>query len=357
MSSLSEVMYRTRAFVKLSLISIFSLIIIWNIYKYLYAQYQKAYPPPPPPPTVYYGVLPAFSWPKSLSSLPEAVEVVYKIPKVRERRLKNQVGYVLVYLKNRANIWGPAELAQTASVMGFGVKEGRLKDRPTWVRFYNTNKTSYLDIDEATGYFEITTPDINQLGIQAGGFLQDEEITNFLYYWLDKASYWSDELEVAQLEYFRLLGNQKIRVDTITDAQIVKVDYRRRLVFGRSSFFNTGQALVSFEVARLPQAGLRVLQARFHYRPVFLRKPATYPLIFPAKSWEYVKQGKALILKAPQTPVTVDKVDLIFYDSLYPYRYMIPAYLFSSSNGTFQAISSALPEKWLPLKAAQTAAK
>ncbi len=341
MASLTEVMYRTRIVLKATLFSVIFLVIAWNIYKYVYNQYRRRYPLPPPPPNVFYGRLTELSWPPNKTDLTDGIDLKYNISKTKERQLKNKVGYVLAYLKNRANIWGPNELVETAKVMGFDNKEGRLPDRPTWVRFYKNNNTT-LDIDEETGYFDVTTKGINKLNLAIGSFFQVDEATNFVKSWLSKALFWSDDLVLDRVDYFSILNGKKIKVDAISDAKIIKLSYRRQLIFNRPSLFNEAEPIVEIEVAK-PEGKINVLTARFRYRPVFLNKPATYPLVFPNQSWQYLKQGKGFIIRAPAGSVVVDKVELVFYDPMAPYRYMVPAYLFSSSKSDFMALSSALP--------------
>ncbi len=350
MTSLTQVMYQTRLAIKGTLIAIFGLILLWNIYKVLYRQWQKINPPPPPAPTVYFGVLPSLKWPQNgkLGQLTNH-NLVFRLSTIRQRQLKNQIGYVFLYLKNRANIWGPAELSQTAGQMGFPVKEGRLKEEPTWIRFFNQDKNSTLDINEVNGYFRIRTEDYSQLNLQENAFIAASEVTGFLKKWLEDGGYWTKDLEVGDFYFYRFLSGKLVKVETVSDAQIVEVNYKRQSVEQRPVIFEDNKSVVSFWVGK-KGGQLRVIKGNFQYRPLYLQKPATYPLVSPSLSWEYLKSGKGLVIKSPSNQeATVDKAELAFYDAPSPYKYMVPVYIFSSSKGSFQAISSALPEKWLPL--------
>ncbi len=350
MTSLTQVMYQTRMAIKGTLITVFGLILLWNIYKILYYQWRRINPPPPPPPTVYFGVLPALKWPQN-GELEKIANhnLVFRISTIRQRQLKNQIGYVFLYLKNRANIWGPAELSQTARQMGFPIKEGRLKEEPTWIRFYNQDKTSSLDINEVNGYFRVRTKNYGRLHLQQSAFIATSEVTEFLENWLEESEYWTKDLEVGSFGFYRFLNGKLIRVETVSDAQIVEVRYKRRPVAKRPVIFTDDKPVVSFWVGKSDDQ-LRVVKGDFQYRPIYLQKPATYPLVSPSISWEYLKNGKGLVIKTPSNQeVVIDKAELAFYDAPSPYKYMVPIYIFSSSKDNFKAISSALPEKWLPL--------
>ncbi len=347
MTSLTEVMYKTRLLIKTTFFVITFTVIGWNIYKIAYTQYRKAHPLPPPPPTLYYGKLQNYTFPVN-PSLPKDIQTTYKITATRERQLKNQIGYVLIYLKNKANIWGPETLATTARQMGFPIKEGRLKDKPTWVRFYDQNRHRTLDIDETSGYFDINLTDSTQLKWLNSPFNDQNQVLDYIAQFLSSAYFINGDLQVKYVQYYRYLNDQKIKVDTITDAQLVYVAYQRQKIFDRPVYFGLDQPIAEFEIGQTQQ-GTIIAYAKFRYRPVFIRKPATYPLISPRQSWEYIKQGKGLIIRS-DPDVVIDQVQLAFYDPLHPYKYMFPVYVFSSSQNNFLAISSALPEKWLELK-------
>ena len=347
MTTLTEVMYRTRLLIKTTFFILVFTIIGWNIYKIAYNQYRKSHPLPPPPPTLYYGKLQTYTFPLN-PNLPENIQTAYKINPVRERQLKNQIGYVLIYLKNKANIWGPETLAATARQMGFPIKEGRLKDKPTWVRFYDQNHQRRLDIDETSGYFDITLLNPAQITWSNLPFDTKDQAVNYISQFLNTTYFINGDLKVKYLQYYHYLNGQKVKVDTITDAQLVRIAYQRQKIFNRPVYFGLDQPIAEFEIGQTQQ-GTIITYAKFRYRPVFIRKPATYPLISPRQSWEYIKKGKGLIVKS-DPEVIVDQAQLAFYDPLHPYKYMFPVYVFTSSYHNFLAISSALPEKWLELK-------
>ncbi len=350
MTSLTEVMYKVRLSLKVMAFGIIGLIIAWNAGKIFYHQWLKINPPPPPPPTVYYGPLPKIDWPKEKKQkfLSQA-KINYKIPSLKERQLKNQIGYVFAYLKNRVNIWGPAELAQTASIMGFSQKEGRLQAKPTWIKFYNQDKTSYLTINEVNGYFDIQTDNSQNLNLSKNAFITDDQVTNFLTAWLKKTNYWTKDLIVDNFNYYYFLNRKLIKVNTIGDAQIIEVDYKRHNIAKRPIIFADNQPVASFWLGKIDNQA-RIIKAKFRYRPIYIQKSATYPLISASNSWQYLNQNKGLIINLPSaSAINVDRVELGFYDSPGSYKYMFPIYIFKSSTGNFLAISSALPEKWLPL--------
>jgi len=346
MATLTETAQFARKFVKFSVISIISLVLIRGIWQLAAAWYKQRHPAPPPPPTVAFGKLPRVNFPET-----QQPELTFKLqtasgetPDLSDRATI----YFMPYLK--ANLLALDRANQQVAKLGF-------KDEPVMVdvknyRWIKNETKTWLEMNIITGETEMeydwrndqqvlstkNPPGREQAVAEAKRFLQQAEmITEDLQLGETKVSYWQYD------------GKTLTESLAPSEANFARVDFFRQSQADLPVVTSSGaNGIVSLMLSSLEDNNRRVIKLSYHYFPVDYQNSATYPIKVSSLAYRDLQTRQGFIAEQGNNSsiAVIRKIYLAYFDSAKPQQYLQPVYVFEGDNG-FIAYVSAIDDQWL----------
>lgn len=349
---LYETAIAIRRSVILSIIGLIVLIILAVSFNLLRDLWYKLNPPPELPPTTGFGKLPPLQLPSlSIKGTPTYLleTATGELPTLPDRT------EVVAMKKIQPSPLGEQRAKDLAKKFDFG-GEGELSADKKAIIFKDVIDKRTLTVNLTSQNFTLTTDlDHIQKTIPKGSALTSAEAIKEGQNFLNRTGLLKGEFsEGRQTTQVHQVDGGKVKdAISVSEGQFTRVDFFRNL---------TGISANSYPILPAnPQIGLIQIWITSGLKPVInntlylsytvweidKERVETYPLRPVAEAWEEVKQGKgiaALLLEGgspldPHTPLTlktisVQKVELTYFDDTFWQRYLQPIYVFSGSAKT-----------------------
>jgi len=351
MATLTETAQFTKKILKISVISIVSLILIRGIWKAGRAWYLAKNPPPSAPPTVSFGKLPAINFPAQ-----DQPELTYRLSTVDQETpdLGDRATiYFMPYLK--ANLLALDRAKQQVAHLGFKnepimidtkhyrwerVLDEQGKDRIELTMNIITGETEYQynwqsDPSLLSSY---NAPGREQTIAEAKRFLQE-------------ASMIPEDLQLGttKVTYWQYNGNNLVKSLAPSEAHFARVDFFRKNTNDlpiMTPSANQGVVYVILSGSQITDK--KVVEVSYHYFPVDYENFATYPLKSSSFAFRELQTRKGFVAEVGNNSdkiIDVSKIYLAYFDSLIPQQYLQPVYVFEDDNG-FVGYVPAIEDDW-----------
>jgi len=349
MTTLTEATYWTRKFLKFGIAALVAFIVLRTTFKIGKNVWRQIHPPPPPPPTVSFGKLPKIVFPSENLPL-EKSKISFKLETI-QGGLPKLAGVGKVYFRpvKSPNLLALDRANSLAQKMGFRNPPEK-KDETTY-RWVNENST-ILEMDINNLNFHLIYDFKNDQEILTSKNLPTnqqaaQETKNFL---LNNELLPEDLANgTAEFEYLRLSTDQLVTVNSLSEAEFIRVNlFRANLDELRIFPPNPKKSLIFFLFSGSRTPGKRIVEISYVYFPIEKEIFGTYPLKPITQAWNELQQGQGYIANLGQNEnghITVRKVYLGYYDSDFPQHYLQPIYVFEGDRNFFAYVPAVDP-KW-----------
>ncbi len=310
-SSLSSTAYYSRKAIKYFAIGVVVYLILYIAYNIAQPLLQRE--PPPPPIVPQFGGLPAPEFPQVNQSL----NFTYRLETITGGLPVNFPDRTVVF-SNQLPPSGFFSLTNVIkSAASYGFREEPIPIAPP---MYQWKK-----VDALPGLLEIHTLTKETDLIFNWRFDQDLLISNkrltepqafgFAVGALKKGGLWNKDLEGGdhKLLFYRVFKDQLLKVSSVSEADMVQVNFRRSKISDLTSVFpDPERPPVWVMVSRTGN----LLELHYHYFPNS-EKTSEYPLRPVLNAWQDLVSGKAYIARMgdniPGDEVVIRQVELSYY--------------------------------------------
>ena len=347
MTTLSKVTQTTRKVLAIGAMLFVGFLLIYFGVKIGLSVKESLYPTPPPPPTVTYGKLPQIPFPTQQ----HPIAFTYSL---------NTVSGSYPTFSDRAKIYKIATLDPNLLSMQKAqenIKGLRFESKPSaisdvvyqWTNSETPIKTLQMNIQ--TNNFIITSPYLNDPTVLGAENVPDQQtsITSTTSF-LTSMENFPDDIDTnkTKVSLFAISNNQLIPATSLSNTQIVRVDYFQKdvdklpLVYATPSL-SPMSFLLGSSNALTPQ----IVEAHFFHQSIS-DDFATYPIKTAKEAYEDLKNGNAYIASSPSFPteITIRTISLAYFMSNESMQYLMPVIVFQGDNN-FVAYVSAVSENWI----------
>lgn len=153
----------------------------------------------------------------------------------------------------------------------------------------------------------------------------------------------------SRTELLKINGTQLIPVETLREAQIIRVNFFQKDIDKMKIFYvNPPFSSLNFYVAGGERYQGEIVEGNFHHQLITGEK-ATYPIKPVEIAFEELKEGNAYIATnfTQKNPIKIKEVFLAYYASDEFQEYLVPIYVFKGKGDEFYAYVLAIPNEWL----------
>ncbi len=332
MATLTESAHVSRIVIKWGIVGICGLMVGRMIIGGLIAWYKATHPVIPDP-TIGFGVLPPVAFPEE-----QRPQLTYRLETITGGlpAMPTQAD-VILELAERPNLLAMERATREAAAMGFKVQPEKISDLEYQWKLV-TPIPSTLTSQIYDGRFTwITHWESDPNFLAAKTLPTQSQAAKEVRDLVRKTGQSIDDLPEnnAELNYLKGVGGTFRPVPSLSDADFVQVDLFRQLYKEKHPFVTPvpDQGVVRVILSGNPKDG-RVVQATYNYFPLDYTTTETYPLRPIDQAWEELQAGKGYVARLDRsvTDVVVRKVELGYYDSFEPQKYMQPVYVFTGDN-------------------------
>lgn len=309
--------------------------------------YQRYNPEPPPPPTVGFGKLTELPFPEQ--EFPEDLTFTLETPEGGLPQLIPEGESVPVYFmpKLTTRLGVEDEANRKASALGFGSSGEPLTESISNIYIYRRGgQPQTLLINIITGIFSVSY-DLNSDrsildGIPPAEGAAVENVKNFLRGNLDP--------DISQgrsvVRYYRIEGSELIEAESLSEADVSKVNLFRRNYseFELPSYTPEAiQANVWFNVA----SGGRIVNGEYHYYGIDQDQSETYPIISAEEAFNRLRDGNAFIANIDEdsgNEIVIRRVFLAYYDAGQYTEFYQPIVVFQGDNDFYAYVPAVTSE-------------
>lgn len=355
MATLHTVIEKTKIILKALGAIVAVVIVVLLIYRIGLFVRDRFFPEPPPPPTVTFGKLTAPVFPESVSSdlTYEIDTLTGKLPVITgENDLP--LDRVTVY-KIHNPVFSLLDLQNTKATVakiGFLGKESPTGDPNVylWTMASGGLQREILmnivskNFDYASS-FRLSGRILSRLNMpdSAAAVTKSKEFLNTMNLYPKDIDENKTETELLRIE-----GTELIPVETLREAQVIRVNFFQKDFGGLPIFYdNPPFSTLNFYVSGGERFDPEVVEGNFKHQ-LFTDESATYPIKPVESAYEELKAGKGYVganFSDSQT-IKIKEVLLGYYASSQFQNYLIPIYVFKSTADEFYAYVPAIPDIW-----------
>ncbi len=327
----------------ISIVGLFLIITLFNIGRNVKEYF---FPTPPPPPTVSFGKLPSISFPKS--ETPQ--KFTYSL---------NTVSGSLSVFPDRATIYkviktGPNLLAlknAQAKVSSLGFESDGISSSEDTYIWQSTqfNLFRKLTLNILSYNFTLTSDFLSTQAIVSGKNVPDGTTAiQAAESFLGALSSVPNDIDSSktQVTPFAIIGNQLIKTTSLSNAQVVRVDFFQKNVNSLPVVYPfPPDSTMNFFIGGGTGNG-QAVQANFFHQGL-TEISATYPIKTAEEAFADLKNTNAYIaaLGTNKSAVEITNVYLAYYASDQEQAYLMPIVVFEGANN-FKAYVSAVKNNW-----------
>lgn len=347
--SLSDVAYYGRQSVKVGI----AFLVVFTVGRLFLSSaidiYKRLNPAPPPPPTRGFGLLPRPSFPtQSASDRPTS----YRLESVGQQ-LPGFGDQAPVFFMPSAlpSLVAFDRAREKASALRFQLPPEKVSNTLyRWRRSAPIPATLEIDVVYGTINLKVDWPSSPSL-LEKKQIPTPQSITTEVRTLLRNLQLDQPDIATAspQITYVRAVGGEVRPVQSISEADFIRVDVYRSTPLGVPTITHRkGQGVFQILFSGSRDEGERILSLESNYVPVDQSTFETYPLQSAAAAWQQLQAGAGYVTDRGTDPAAVVRTArLAYYEPASPQEYFQPVYVFEGDNG-FQAIVPAVsPENFI----------
>jgi hypothetical protein len=344
MATLADVSSVSRKVIKWGLVSIVVLSFIPVLFRVIKKSIVIIKPAPPPAPTVKYGKLPKLAFPVDAGDWPEfTLETI-------EGRLPSlpNMSKVFPVEINKSRLLSLQRITPKAMAMGFSNAPIEIDDQR--YKFIHPKYPAELLINLVYG-----TVNYQYEWSKAEDVIQTKNVPAGTAAVGAAKGFWGQLVALpkdivggsSKIQYLAVKGNSLVNVESVYDANLVRVDLFRTDMDGARVVTPGGTTSPVFVlISSITQDMKKVLLADYQYSNVFEEEFSTYPLRSIDQAWKDLQEKRAHIAIRTVPKVIVRKASLGYYESASPQQFMQPVYIFEGDGG-FMAYVPAVDPSYL----------
>ncbi len=343
MPTLHKTTEETKIVLKWLVVFTASLIVIYFLFKGLFAVKEFFFPTPPPPPTVSFGKLPAIVFPKK-----EKQTLTYSI---------NTLSGTLPVLPDRATVYKtagfPPNLLSLQRAQGKVSQEGFVRSAiPNgnnvyiWEDTKDINRKLVLNI--LTYNFDLQSDYLNNQAIVNSRSVPDvQRAISGAQSFLSNVGALPNDVDLSKTitTPLSIIDGRLVKATSLSKAQIIQVDFSQRDINKIPVLYpnppaTTMDFLVS-EEAFVP----RIVQAHFFHEPL-TEISATYPIKTADAAFEELKKGDGYIAQNDDnvSSIAITNEYLAYFANDTEQSYLLPVIVFEGKD--FKAYVPAIQSSW-----------
>lgn len=353
-ASLTQIAYYGRQGVKITIITLISLIVGRVLLTATVNYWVATHPPAPPPPTVGFGQLPPLRFPTQTSQdKPQQYQLQMatgNFPRFPDR------AKVFLMPQSAPSLLADQRAKEIGANLGFTSIPNALNDRTyRWTKSTPLEETLNLDIQDYT--FSLTTNYLSKPELLAQNNLPIESAaTQAVKSFVGSTQPLGDDIATVSgtVSYLKAVGGQVTAAVSFSDADFLKVDLNRAPIDNRWQTYTSDgvSGIIQAIVSGSFQGKDQLMQVIDNYHPVDYSQVQTYPLMSVTSAWQALQAGAGYIAqKGTASTAVIRQVSLGYYDDDQDQPYFQPIYVFTGDNG-FIGFVPAVNPTWISSAAA-----
>lgn len=337
MASLTQIAVVSRKGIRYGIYALILIIIARFVFNFGVSLYKKIFPPPPPSPTVTFGKLPKLPFPEK--ERPENLTYVLETPDGKLPALPEQEPiYFMPPIASSINVVENAK--SKARSLGFDPNGKPIVESIKNVYlFQKTTQPSTLTMNIITGIFSISY-NLNADPSAVSGIpsAPDQAISQVKSYF-GSAGITPDFVNGRSTsELLKLEGGNFVKVDSLSDAELVKVNLFRENLGLDKDIISVTPNMPEANIWAITSGTRSIIAAEYHYYQLDKQKSGTYPLKSAEEAWEELKGGNAYFANLgtdSDGQITIRRVYLGYYDPGQYTEFYQPVVVFEGDGGFF----------------------
>ncbi|HUV47296.1 MAG TPA: hypothetical protein VMW29_04125 [Candidatus Bathyarchaeia archaeon] len=347
MTSLTETAEYAKKIIKYGVIAVLSIIVLKLAITVIKTVWEYFYPTPPPLPTVSFGKLPKLQFPET--EKPGELEFSLETPLGGFSDLGTQVKVFKSQPLN-PNLLALERAREEAKEIGFSAEPVQISTKiARWTIKDDLNKT--LEMDIYSGAFKFYYDWQNKLDLTTENSVPSkDQAIELAKNFLQNIKRLNEDLEQGRIEaeYLQLKGTKMLQAPSLSEAELVKVDFFRKDIDEMPVLTADPETgVVSIIVSGSINPNKKFVSIDFNYFSLDYENFSTYPVKSSSQAWEELKNGQALIVNPlEETKIIIRRVFLAFYDAFEPQEFLQPVFVFQGDKD-FVAMVPAITDEWL----------
>ena len=340
MASLTEISIVSRKIIRYGIYAIILIVIARYAFIAGVSIYKKLFPAPPPEPTVAFGKLPSIPFPEKEAK--KGLNFTLETPDGKLPAFPDQLEvYFMPPIASDIKVVDAArEKAQKLEFDSAG--KPIVESIQNVYIFPKRNVPSTLTMNIITGVFSISY-DINANPSVLNGIVPEPKtmITDVRSYFSSVASQeGSDDINkgIATYELLRVDAGKFVKVDALSDADLIKVNLFRENWGSKKDIVNVTPEMPEANIWAIVAPNRTYIAAEYHYFPIDKGKLGTYPIKGADEAWEDLKSGKSFIANlgsSGKDDIKIRRVYLAYYDSGAYTEFYQPVFVFEGDGGFY----------------------
>ncbi len=331
--------YYTRQAIKWFVIGVIIygiLLIAWSIIKPFVTR-----EPPPPPIVPKFGGLPGLDLPTPDPNL----KFVYKLETITGALPTDFPDRAKIFLNKKVE---PGFFSLDASkriAARLGFKQAPIPVSPPIYQWKDISQLpGLLEMNVTTSIFDMVRNWRNdQTILQSNVFLSPEQAFNIANKALSASGSLNDDLKKGEhgFLYFKILNGQLIKVTSISEADLVQVNFKRQKIDKLSTVFADPERPTIWALIARNQ---KLVEFHYHYLP-WGTETSEYPIRPIQAIWQDLIEGRAYIARlgdnVPGSEVVIRHFELAYYESQNFQDFTQPVFIVSGDKN-FMALVPAI---------------
>lgn len=345
MATLTETAYHTRRIIKYGIAFAVFLVLLRIAWTVGFSVYRHFFPLPPPEPTVAFGQLPALPFPEK-----EKVNYSFTL-ETRTGQLPVLPLAANVYFMPQAtsSFLDLEDATRKAQGMGFTGEATSLSE--TLYKFEHPQGRATLEMNIVNKNFSLNYNLSSAQHLLSLQLKSAEEGVARARSFLASGGLLREDLagDPTTTELIKAEPPRLVRAISLSETNFVRVNFFRQNVDELPILTpNPERANVWFLVSGSGRREEQVIAGEYHYFPIDLGNPATYPLKTSQQAWDDLTARNVYIVSGPQKGgnIVVRRIYLAYYDSGTPAQpFLQPIVAFEGDEG-FAAYVPAIDPEW-----------
>lgn len=345
MATLTETAYQTRRIIKYGIAFAAFLIFMRIAWTVGFSVYRHFFPPPPPEPTVAFGKLPALPF-------PEKEEPNYSFTletKTGELPALPLSANVYFMPQTTSSFLDLEDAIRRARGMGFTGKATSLTE--TLYKFEHPQAPASLEMNIVNKNFSLNYNLSNSQHLLSLRIKTAEEAVSRARSFLASGGLLHEDLDngPTTTELIKAEPPNLVRAISLSETNFVRVNFFRQNADELPVLTpEKDKANVWFLVSASSRREEQVIAGEYHYFPIDLGNPETYPLKTAQEAWDDLTGRRAYIASGPAKGgnIVVRRVSLAYYDSGLPSQPFLQPIVVFEGDDNFSAYVPAIERGW-----------